>query len=124
VAAPVELKQMLDVCAQLAVAALSRQHGNVIVFLPGLKEIITTQKLVYEFAQETLTFDSVILHSEVLGDHEDQQELLSRISDECPLLVLASSVAARAITLPDMKYVFLHPHTHEYRFCTLQVSWN
>ena len=27
------------------------------------------------------------------------------------MLVLASSVAARAITSPDMKYVFIHPYT-------------
>ena len=44
VAAPMKMKNMLNACAELAVAALKRQDGNVIVFLPGLQEILTTQE--------------------------------------------------------------------------------
>jgi HrpA-like RNA helicase len=105
-----ELKNMLDACAELAVAALRRHDGNVIVFLPGLQEITTTQKNIANLAAGSLAFNILILHSEMLGDSDDQQKNFSRSSNKCNVLVLASSIASRSTTLPDMRYVFIHPH--------------
>jgi HrpA-like RNA helicase len=51
--APLDKPKLLNVCAQLVVTALSRRDGNVINFLPGLKEITTVQRLVYETAAST-----------------------------------------------------------------------
>ncbi len=101
-------------CAELAVAALQRRDGNGIVFLPGLQEILRTQKrvkLVASAAQTPLKYHCEKLHSDLLGDadDEDAQPPLGDMADSFPLVVLASSVAARAVTLPSMKNVSVHP---------------
>jgi len=105
------MKNMLNACAELAVAALKRQDGNVIVFLPGLQEILTTEEKVIKLMAGSLGVDTVILHSEMLGACDDQPKTLSGRTNKYNVLVLASSIAARSITLPDMRYVFIHPHT-------------
>jgi HrpA-like RNA helicase len=105
------MENMLNARAELAVAALKRQDGNVIVFLPGLQEILTTQEKVIALMAGSLEVDTVILHSEMLGACDDQPKTLSGRTNKYNVLVLASSIAARSITLPDMRYVFIHPHT-------------
>ena len=114
VAAPRMVSDILRACADLAVAALGRNDGNVLIFLPGLKELIATKALVHQRAVNAtvpIDYRCEILHSDVLGEDETEQEQLPAADGRHPLLVLASSVAARAVTLPSMKYVFLHPYT-------------
>jgi hypothetical protein len=106
-----KMKNMLNACAELAVAALKRQDGNVIVFLPGLQEILTTEEKVVKLMAGSLEVNTVILHSEMLGACDDQPKTFTGRTNKCNVLVLASSIAARSITLPDMRYVFIHPHT-------------
>ena len=87
-----EMKNMLNACAELAVAALKRQDGNVIVFLPGLHEILTTEEKVIKLMAGSLQVDTVILHSEMLGACDDQPKTFTRMTNTCNVLVLASPV--------------------------------
>ena len=53
----------------------------------------------------------VRLHSHLLGEEETSQEHAEcAAAGEGRQLFLSSLVAARGVTLPDIKYVFIHPH--------------
>ena len=106
VVAPMDAGNLLKVCAELAVAALRRGDGNVIVFLPGFREILEVERMVDESRLE-IEYACEKLHSELMGADEEEQRDLQEM--ENGLLLLASSVAARAVTLPSLKYVFIHP---------------
>ena len=107
VVAPMDTGDLLKVCAELALAALRLGNGNVIVFLPGYREIVEVEKLVDESRDESEDYLCEKLHSELMGVDEEEQGYLQEV--ENGLLLLASSVAARAVTLPSLKYVFIHP---------------
>ena len=112
VAAPMLFPDVLPLCAELILCALHRGEGNVIAFLPGMKEIIAMKRSVHQLAHradDPLEYHCEMLHSEVLD--EDEEEQVSLEDTGCSLLILASSVAARAVTLPRIKFVFIHPHT-------------
>ena len=107
VVAPMDTGDLLKVCAELALAALRLGNGNVIVFLPGYREIVEVEKLVDESRDESEDYLCEKLHSELMGVDEEEQGYLQEVKNG--LLLLASSVAARAVTLPSLKYVFIHP---------------
>ena len=51
------------------------------------------------------------LHSDCLGQGEDEQEHgVSKSRDDPTLVILSSAIASRGMTLGDIKYVFIHPH--------------
>ncbi|MDA8582802.1 DEAD/DEAH box helicase [bacterium] len=66
VVAPMDTGGFLKVCAELAAAALRRGDGNVIVFLPGFREIMEVERMVDESRLE-IEYACENLHSEVMG---------------------------------------------------------
>ena len=107
-----EFSEVLPLCAELILSALQRGDGNIIAFLPGMKDILELKKSLREIVGKAggrPQYVCHMLHSDVLDEHEEQQVELGAAAG--PLVLLASSVAARAVTLPDIKYVVIHPNT-------------
>ncbi len=99
---------LLQIATQLTLAALNRsgdQAGNVMVFLPGWKEMRIVQQTL--IAANPL-LHVLMLHSDVVGDvNEDKVQVSEMVG---PTVALSSVIGARSITLEGMKYVIIHPH--------------
>ena len=109
VAAPRDTSQTLEICVDLVRAAVQRQDGNILVFLPGFEEIhIVRQRLKKMQRSADPPVELLSLHSDLLGEQEDEQD--HSYLGNGTLVALSSVIAARGVTLPDMKYVFIHPH--------------
>jgi HrpA-like RNA helicase len=109
IVAPRDSTSLLKVAAHLALASLQRagaQRGNVIVFLPGISEILSVQKLLIEARAD---IQIPLLHSDCIGN--DDEEQLARLDDGSgrPIVSLATTIAARTVTLENMKYAIIHP---------------
>ena len=68
IVAPRKMDEILSLCAQLIIITLQKDFGNILVFLPGMDEILKLEKLVQKkqgrHAPELLV---VRLHSDCLG---------------------------------------------------------
>ena len=99
---------LLRIATQLTTAALNRsgdQAGNVMVFLPGWKEICTVQ---HDLMEAHPGLYVLLLHSEVVGDVNEDKQTVSAVDG--PMVVLSTVIGARSITLSGMKYVIIHPY--------------
>ena len=106
VVSPMNKDGLLDVAASLALNAVCRggkRRADCMVFLPGIQEIISVQKKVLEAKIPDLRI--VLLHSDCLDD-EDEEELDDSYDVSCKQIVLATTIAARSVTLPSIRYVF------------------
>ena len=99
-------------CADLIREAVSKAQGNLLVFLPGMEEILRLQKILEKkqvYGDPELNI--IRLHSDPLGEGEDSKDNAeSRNNRRGRRVYLSSLVAARGVTLPDIKYVFIHPY--------------
>ena len=111
--APRDADEILTVCADLIAITIETERGNLLVFLPGMDEILRLDKLVQEkLGGLAATVNIVKLHSDLLGEGESSQENAEISSAaEGRQLYLSSLIAARGVTLPGIKYVFIHPET-------------
>ena len=109
--APRDADEMLTVCADLISITIETDGGNLLVFLPGMEEIQKLDKLVRDELRLTnATVNIVPLHSDLLGEEETNQDHLEASSAHAgQQLYLSSLIAARGVTLPNIKYVFIHP---------------
>jgi ATP-dependent helicase HrpB len=101
---------LLRIATQLTTAALNRsgdQAGNVMVFLPGWKEICTVQ---HDLMEAHPGLYVLLLHSEVVGDVNEDKQTVSAVDG--PMVVLSTVIGARSITLEGMKYAIIHPHVN------------
>ena len=76
-----------------------------------MSEIIATKRLVHRLVDSVklpFKYHCECLRGDLLDDDETEQAKLADTEDY--LVVLASSVAARAVTLQRMKCVVIHPH--------------
>ena len=75
IAAPQESENILEVCADLIRHAVSKTDGNLLVFLPGMQEILRLERTVWKQRKPSdPDMNTICLHSDVLGDGEDTQE--------------------------------------------------
>jgi hypothetical protein len=99
---------ILDVAAHLAFNAIARegdQKGDVIVFLPGLQEILQVQMLL---KQRLPNLTIWLLHSDIVGN-EDETEIVLPDSDNERVVALSTIIGARSITFDKMRYAIVHP---------------
>ena len=82
-----------------------RLHPSSIEIIKCNKEVVQR----WDEAGEKQEYDCQTLHSDVLGEEEEEEQLA--VESEQKVLILASSIAARGVTLQSMKYAFLHPRT-------------
>jgi len=112
IVAPRASDDILPVCADLIREAVSKAHGKLLVFLPGMDEIQRLQKILENkqvFGDPELNI--IRLHSDLLGEGENSQDNAeSRNNWYGRRVYLSSLVVARGVTLPDIKYVFIHPY--------------
>ena len=103
--------RILEVCADLVRAAVVNNDGNILVFLPGMEDILRVRSiLVQKKVRGDPKMKIIRLHSDILGYGEDGQELADSEEHEGARLVFLSSlVVARGVYLGDIKYVFIHP---------------
>ncbi len=100
---------LLGLAAHLAAHALARRgrrRGAVLVFLPGLQAIRKVEKFLRELRPEA---EITILHSEVLGNEEEEDENTLPSNDVEEKAILSTAIGARSITSEDVKYVLIHP---------------
>ena len=115
VAAPKDTDQTLEICSDLVWGAIRSSVGNVLVFLPGMGEIQRLRSFVRRGRKRGDPKNRVIrLHSDALGNEEKEQsenEMDDGNDETAPRLIYISSViAARGITLDDIRCVIIHPH--------------
>ena len=111
--APRNTDEILTLCAQLICITIEKDSGNILVFLPGMDDILRLDKLVKQkLGRLAVGVNIVRLHSHLLGEGETSQENAETSSaGEGRQLYLSSLIAARGVTLPDIKYVFIHPYS-------------
>ena len=88
-------------------AALKRsgdQAGNVIVFLPGWKEMCQVQQ---DLLKAFPRLNVLMLHSELVGDENEDKVVMSEVDGQ--MVVLSTVIGARSVSLSGMKYVITHP---------------
>ena len=118
--APKEMIHILDICADLVRGAVRNGRGNVLIFLPGMEDILRLRSILKKGRQRR---DPVIqiatLHSDALGLEEDEQNHdvkdLDTDNTEPTLVYISSVIAARGVTLEDIRCVFIHPHCSKTR---------
>ena len=112
VAAPMNKDDLLVVCCRLLLRALEERDGNIIVFLPGFREITSLRSML---SREVALLDSVhlpryctvIRHSDTIGDDESEQD--AKEDFEGTIVFLSTEICARSVTFADLGYVFVHP---------------
>ena len=110
--APRDADEILTLCVQLISLTIEQDDGNLLVFLPGMDDIVRLDKLVQEKLGRLADGVNIVrLHSHLLGEGETSQEHADPSSDgRSRQLYLSSAIAARGVTLPDIRYVFIHPY--------------
>ena len=96
---------LLSIVAQLTLKALSPGVGGVIVFLPGWKEITTVQK---RLMAEWSNLDIVILHSDSVGDEDEDAADVSSVDNALPV-ILSTVIGARTLTYKNLRFCIIHP---------------
>ena len=97
---------LLQIATQLTTAALKRsgdQAGNVMVFLPGWKEMCQVQ---HDLMEAHPGLYVLMLHSEVVGDVNEDKVVVSAVEGQ--MVVLSTVIGARSITLEGMKDCRFH----------------
>jgi len=108
--APRNADEILTLCADLISITIENANGNLLVFLPGMDDILRLDKLVQQKLRRLADGVNIVrLHSDLLGEGESSQEIAETSSaGKGRQLYLSSLIAARGVTLPDIKYVFIH----------------
>ena len=112
IVAPRKIEDILTLCAQLICITLENDGGNILVFLPGMDDILRLEKLVEEKLRRLVAEVNIVrLHSHLLGEGEYSQDNADTYSSaNARKLYLSSLIAARGVTLPNIRYVFIHPY--------------
>ena len=91
---------------------LSSHRGSVLIFLPGIEEIVTLRKKLEEFAKKSvaLTFCQIIpLHSEMSVEEQlcviNSPSFNTNEAAYTRRIILSTSIAESSLTIPDIMYV-------------------
>ncbi len=99
---------ILAVAASLAFNAIVRkgdQKGDVIVFLPGLQDMLDVQSIL---KQRLPTLTIWLLHSDLVGN-EDETKIDLKDTENKGVVALSTIIGARSITFDTMRYAIVHP---------------
>jgi ATP-dependent RNA helicase DHX36 len=95
--------------AVVAHLAKTTDEGAILVFLPGLQEILkldqdlrTREPLSVNFGDMS-KFKMIMLHSSVSS--ASQSEVFNSVPDGCRKIILATNIAETSVTIPDVRYV-------------------
>ncbi|MBO4507917.1 MAG: ATP-dependent helicase HrpB [Spirochaetaceae bacterium] len=92
-----------DICEDVADVVRSiPKNENVLVFLPGLRELRRTEELLAPFAEKTGS-ELFVLHSSI--PVQEQRKVLSPAQDGTRRIILSSAVAETSVTVPGITYV-------------------
>jgi HrpA-like RNA helicase len=87
----------------------STKAGSILVFVPGMQDILAVEKYITEFGPGLgLNFDDnrlfrlVKLHSQL---PEEQLELNRKLPHGCRRVIIATEIAEASLTIPDVRYV-------------------
>jgi ATP-dependent RNA helicase DHX36 len=95
------------VATTIAHIAKTTENGAILVFLPGLDEMLKVDEwlrqgvLGVNFA-DTSKFKLSMLHSSIAGGHT---EVFNAVPQGCRKIILATNIAETSITIPDVQYV-------------------
>ncbi|KAL2047584.1 hypothetical protein N7G274_000626 [Stereocaulon virgatum] len=91
----------------IAHIARTSQEGAILVFLPGLAEIVKVQELLQapslgiDFNDES-KYRIVLLHSSIAAS---QNTVFDPVPEGCRKIILATNIAETSVTIPDVQYV-------------------
>ena len=91
----------------IAHIARTSQEGAILVFLPGLAEIVKVQGLLQDpslgvdFNDES-KYRIVLLHSSIAAS---QNTVFDSVPEGCRKIILATNIAETSVTIPDVQYV-------------------
>ncbi|KAK4991100.1 hypothetical protein LTR50_002030 [Elasticomyces elasticus] len=97
------------VAATVAHIANTSIDGAILVFLPGLDEILKTDTILREDRplgvdfRDTSRFKISFLHSSV--PREGQAEVFEAVPQGCRKVILSTNIAETSVTIPDVQYV-------------------
>jgi len=83
--------------------------GAILVFLPGLDELVKTKAALLERSIYGLNFADAsefrihMLHSSV--PHEAQEEVFASVPHGCRKIILSTNIAETSVTIPDVRFV-------------------
>ena len=95
------------VATTVAHIAKTTENGAILVFLPGLDEILKVDDwlrrgiLGVDFKDET-KFKLSKLHSSITGSHT---EVFNAVPQGCRKVILSTNIAETSVTIPDVQYV-------------------
>ncbi|KAK4493672.1 hypothetical protein PRZ48_014857 [Zasmidium cellare] len=97
------------VAATIAHICRRTEDGAVLVFLPGLPEIVAVRDMLADNPASDMAFDDAnrfkicLLHS-ALPPHE-QNDVIEPVGKGCRKIILSTNIAETSVTVPDVKYV-------------------
>lgn len=97
------------VAATIAHLCKTTEGGAILAFLPGLSEILETQKRLKDFSPLNLDFNDAgkyrvyPLHS--TSTREQQAEIFNALEPGCRKIILSTNIAETSVTVSDVKYV-------------------
>ena len=95
------------IACTIAHIAKTSQDGAILVFLPGLEEIVKVNKLLQdktlgvEFKDDS-KYRIILLHSSLPSS---QNTVFDPVPDGCRKIILATNIAETSVTIPDVQYV-------------------
>lgn len=95
------------VATTIAHIAKTTENGAILVFLPGLDEMLKVDDwlrrgvLGVDFTDQS-KFKLSMLHSSIAGGHT---EVFNAVPQGCRKIILATNIAETSITIPDVQYV-------------------
>ena len=120
------------VATTVAHIAKTTDEGAILVFLPGLEEILsvqevlTTQKIFGVDVKDEANYKTFLLHSSV---QDSQREVFNPVPPSCRKIILATNIAETSVTIPDVQYVVDTGKLREKRYdqltriTKLQCTW-
>ena len=91
----------------IAHIAKTSQEGAILVFLPGLAEIVKVQELLQDSSlgvdfNDQAKYRIFLLHSSIAAS---QNTVFEPVPEGCRKVILATNIAETSVTIPDVQYV-------------------
>lgn len=93
------MEKLLTVVTNL-VAAIAEAGSSVLVFVPGMNEIVGISELVDQMFVPGKRFTCIPVHSDI--PFEDQMKVFDRPDEDESRVILATNSAESSVTLPDV----------------------
>jgi ATP-dependent RNA helicase DHX36 len=109
-----DMKDMKDAIVPVSLVAATIAHitqttaeGAILAFLPGIQEIVSTEKLLLQNPlgidfSDTTKFRIFKLHSN-LKDNQDQ--IFEPVPEGCRKIIISTNIAETSVTIPDVQHV-------------------